>query len=76
MSLNFLNLNPDQTEIILIGPASFATTVYQFIGPFHLYINSTAKIFDIIFDQHMTFDHHLTKLVQSCYLQFRNIEIM
>ncbi|KAK0139909.1 hypothetical protein N1851_023185 [Merluccius polli] len=73
MSLNFLHLNPDKTEIILFGPDKCVTAVDQFIGPLRNYIKPTAKNLGIIFDQHMTFDLHVTKLVQSCFLQLRNV---
>lgn len=34
MSHNFLQLKPDRTEILLIGPDNFNTAVDQFIGTF------------------------------------------
>lgn len=49
--MNYLHLNPDKTEVILIGLDNFATAVDQFIGPFHSNINSAAKNLGIIFDQ-------------------------
>ena len=73
MSLNFLHINLDKTEIILFGPDEFVTAVDQFIGPLRSNITSTAKNLGIIFDQHMTFDLHVTKLVQSDFLQLHNV---
>ena len=62
-------LNPQKTEIILFGPDKFVTVVDPFIGPLRTNIKPTAKNLGIIFDQKMTFDLHVTKLVQSCFLQ-------
>ena len=73
MSLNFLHINLDKTEIILFGPDKFVTAVDQFIGPLCTNIKPTAKNLGIIFDQHMTFDLHVTKLVQSDFLQLHNV---
>ena len=56
MSLNFLHLNPDKTEIILFGHDKFVTAVDQFIAPLCTNIKPTATNLGIIFDQHMTFD--------------------
>ncbi|KAK0147269.1 hypothetical protein N1851_013310 [Merluccius polli] len=44
----------------------------------HVLVNFThtsilPKNLGIVFNQHMTFDQHDTKLVQSCFLQLRNI---
>ncbi len=70
-SLNFLHLNPDKTEILLIGPDNFASTAHQFISPFHPNVKPTAENLGIIFDQCMTLDQQVTKLAQSCFLQLR-----
>jgi len=60
-------LHSNKTEIILIGPDSFAAAVEPFIDPFHAYINS------IFFDPCMDFDHHDTKLIQCGFRKLRNI---
>ena len=76
MSLNFLHLNPDKTEIILFGPDKFVTAVDQFIGHLRTNIKPTVKNLCIVFDQHMTFELHFTKLVQFCFLQLQNVAKM
>ena len=65
MSLSFLHLNADKTDIILFGPDKFVTAVDQFTGPLRTNIKPTGKNLGIIFDQHMTFDLHVTKPVLS-----------
>ena len=55
--------------MILFGSDKFVTTVDQIIGSLRTNIRSTVKNLGIIFDQHMTFDLHVTKLVHSCFLQ-------
>ena len=70
MSLNFLHFYSEKTEIIFIELDSFTITV----DPCHFTLTSILpKNLGIVFDQHMTFDQHDTKLVQSCFLQLRNI---
>ena len=51
MTQHFLHLNPDKTEVLLIGPEVLVSAATQFIG---LNIKSTAKNLGIIFDQYMT----------------------
>lgn len=61
--------NKTQCSIWKISfPLQFSTSVYRSMS-----FSSTTKSLGFIFDQYMTFDHHVNKLVQSCFLQLRNI---
>ncbi len=73
MSQNFLHLNPDKTEVLVIGPDSFIKEVCYCIGPLASDIKSTSKNRGILFDQHLNFDSHITKLTQSCFIQLQLI---
>ena len=66
MSLNFLHFNPDKTEIIYLALINLSLQLISLLDHYALTSNPLLRI---IFDQHMAFDLHVTKLVQSCFLQ-------
>ncbi len=60
MSNNFLQLNSDKTEILVIGPQQKAKQILPFARP-------VAKNLGVWFDNNLSLETHTTKLVQSYF---------
>lgn len=74
ISHNYLQLNPDKTDILLIGPDMFVSEIKPYIGPMSTYIKpSPSRNMDATFDQNLNPDLHINKLVQTCFFQLWNI---
>ena len=73
MSDNFLQLNPDKTEVLIIGSESITETVQQCIGPLAVNVKQASQNLGVLFDRHMNFECHIKKVVQSCFFHLRNI---
>ena len=73
MSQNFLQLNPDKTEILIIGPESIHTEIQHFMGTSTAKFTQTSKNLGVLFDQKLNFEPHVKKVVQTCFYQLRNI---
>ena len=73
MSQNFLQLNPDKTEILIIGPESIQTEIQHFMGTSTAKFTQTSKNLGVLFDQKLNFEPHVKKVVQTCFYQLRNI---
>ena len=73
MSNNFLQLNSNKTEILVIGSQHMANQILPFLGPLQDRVKPVAKNLGIWFDGNLNFEHHVRKLVQSCFYQLRNI---
>ncbi len=72
MSQNFPHLSPDKTAVLVIGPDYFCK-VSHYIRPLAHTIKSASRNLGILPDQHLNFEPHSTKLIQSCLFQLRNI---
>lgn len=66
MSLNFFQLHPDRSEVLLIGHNKFVSDVKPCTGPFATNIKPSSRNLDVIFDQNLNLDPHINKLVQTC----------
>ena len=73
MSNNFLQLNSNKTEVLVIGTQHMANQILPFLGPLQDRVKPVAKNLGIWFDSNLNFEKHITKLVQSCFYQLRNI---
>ena len=76
MSQNFLQLNPDKTEILIVGPENTRTEIQHFMGSASANFTnftSSSKNLGVLFDHKMNFEAHVKKVVQTCYFQLRNI---
>ena len=73
MSQNFLQLNPDKTEILIIGPTSSSITIQQSLGPLQRNVRETVKNLGVFFDSSLNLEHHVKKITQSCFFHLRNI---
>ena len=73
MSQNFLQLNNNKTEILIIGPETISNTIQQSLGPLASNVTKTAKNLGVFFDNHMNLEYHVKKVTQSCFYHLRNI---
>ena len=73
MSQNFLQLNESKSEIILFGPPSSTISLHSQLGPLAANITPAARNLGVIFDFNLSFNKHISTVVQSCYFQLRNI---
>ena len=73
MAHNFLQLNPDKTEILIIGPDTISNSIQQFLGPLAANIKPTAKKLGVFFDSKMNLEFHVKKVTQACFYHLRNI---
>lgn len=73
MASNFLQLNTDKTEVLVIGPDHISSSISPHLGPLTVNTTQSARNLGVIFDQQLNFNQHIKSLVQSCYIQIRNI---
>ena len=73
MSHNFLKLNDSKSEIILFGSPNFTQAFHSELGTFAANVTQSARNLGVFFDPDISFNTQVTKVVQSCYFQIRNI---
>ncbi len=75
MALNFLNLNTEKTEIILVGPKSFVSSHLNFSINIDGVIHSSPTVHNlgVPFDSTLCFEPHINQLVKTCFYQILNI---
>uniref|UniRef100_A0A8P4G516 Reverse transcriptase domain-containing protein n=1 Tax=Dicentrarchus labrax TaxID=13489 RepID=A0A8P4G516_DICLA len=76
MHSNFLKLNCDKSDLIIIGPKSLTKTT----DSFHLTIdNSTlspsphSRNLGVIFDNNLSFEHHINQITRTAFFHLKNI---
>ncbi|XP_061132389.1 uncharacterized protein LOC133152633 [Syngnathus typhle] len=76
MSLNFLRLNPDKTEMLIIGPIRYQ----QFFKETAITIDNrtitqsdTVTNLGVIFDQTLSFQKHIKNITRFAFFHLRNI---
>ena len=73
MSNNYLQLNTDKTEVLIIASDSIAPKVAKSIGSLSSAVRSNLRNLGVIFDQAMHFDQHIKSLTRTCFFHLRNI---
>ena len=73
MSLNFLKLNADKTEVLIIGPDHISNQVQPLLGPLTPNVKSATRNLGVILDSNFSLEKYVKKVVKSCFYQLRNI---
>ncbi len=76
MSDNFLQLNADKIEILLIGPKSQSSSQHDIfidIDGVQIRPSTTVRNLGVLFDSALCFDSHIGQIVKSGFYQLQNI---
>uniref|UniRef100_A0AAR2KHK1 Reverse transcriptase domain-containing protein n=1 Tax=Pygocentrus nattereri TaxID=42514 RepID=A0AAR2KHK1_PYGNA len=76
MSHNFLLLNSDKTEVLLLGPKAARNKLSHLmlnLADFSVTPGSTAKNLGVIIDSDLAFDKHISNVTKTAFLHLRNI---
>lgn len=73
MSENFLQLNPDENEVLAIGPESISDKAERCTDPLTANVKQAWKTLGVFSDQHMKFECQIKGLLKSCFFKLRNI---
>lgn len=76
MTNNFLLLNSDKTELLLIGPKSCTQQISQLnlqLEGYKVSFSSTIKDLGVILDSNLTFKNHISHVTKTAFFHLRNI---
>ena len=59
MSQNFLKLNSDKTEVLIIGPEHISNQVQPLLGPLTPNVKPATKNLGVILDSNLSLEHHV-----------------
>ena len=77
MSQNFLQLNDSKSELMIFTPYSPNTEItanlMSSLGTLASNQKMKVRNLGVIFDPELSFDHQVTKVVQCCFIQLRQL---
>ena len=73
MAANFLQLNPDKTEVLIIAQSKIAADITDRLGSLKQNICSNPRNLGVILDQSLLLDKHIHSLSRTCFYHLRNI---
>ncbi len=75
MTSNFLLLNSDKTEILLIGPKNSTQNLLDYNLQLDGYTvtSSTVKNLGVILDSNLSFENHISNVTKTAFFHIRNI---
>jgi len=76
MTCNFLMLNSDKTEVILLGPEHLRDQLsgdVVSVDGITLASNTTVKNLAVIFDGDLSFNSHVKQISRTAFFHLRNI---
>ncbi len=73
MSDNFLQLNNDKTEVMIIAPDNITTKIRQVVGGLSSSDSSEIRNLGVIFDRSVCLNSHVKSVVRSCIFHLRYI---
>ena len=77
MTQNFLLLNSDKTEVVVIGPKHLRESLSEQIVTLDgvsLASSSTVRNLGVMFDQDMSFDQHIKQVSRTAFFHLHNIK--
>ena len=73
MNKNFLKLNDDKTEILLVGPKSKREMLTKNLGNLASWIKPEVTSLGVILDSDLNFNSHINKVTKTAFFHLRNI---
>ena len=73
MSQNFLQLNPDKTEVIVFGPKNERSKIRAHLNSLSLTSTDKARNLGVTIDSDLNFNNHLKLITKSAYYHLKNI---
>lgn len=76
MDQNFLLLNPDKTEVIVLGPQKLRETFSKDLNALDgisVAPNTTVRNLGVLFDQDLSFSSHIKQISRTAFFHLRNI---
>lgn len=73
LARNFLQLNEDKTEVLIVAAADIASKVNNSLGSLSFNFCSNLRNLGVIFDQSMLLDKHIRSLSRTCFFHLRKI---
>lgn len=76
MTLNFLMLNSDKSELLILGPKLIRDSISDIISSDNSLITATTtpvKNLGVLFDQDLSFNSHINYISKTAYFHLRNI---
>ncbi len=70
MTSNFLLLNSDKTEILIIGPKNSTQNI---MDHYYTITSSTVKHLGVILDSNLSFENHISNVTKTAFFHLRNI---
>ncbi|XP_076607191.1 uncharacterized protein LOC143333136 [Chaetodon auriga] len=73
MCQNYLQLNADKTEVIVIGPKNERSKISAHLNAMSLTTTDKARNLGVIIDSDLNFNNHLKLMTKSAYYHLKNI---
>ncbi|KAL2095649.1 hypothetical protein ACEWY4_007797 [Coilia grayii] len=73
MSNNFLKLNENKTELLLIGPKDKREALLPSLGNLNQYVREQVTSLGVILDSDLSLKPHINKVTKTAYFHLRNI---
>uniref|UniRef100_A0A669AWP7 Reverse transcriptase domain-containing protein n=1 Tax=Oreochromis niloticus TaxID=8128 RepID=A0A669AWP7_ORENI len=73
LSSNYLVLNTNKTETMIIAPPELHSRISQVLASFCPSVKSNIRNLGVIFDSSLDLDSHVKSLSRSCFYHLRNI---
>ncbi len=73
MATNFLQLNQDKTEILLVGPQALRCQVESLLTPLSVRPCEHVRNLGVILDSDLTFQKHISNISKTAFCHLRNL---